>query len=253
VKGDSQVDAALARRAAPLWRRILRKNPAQVFGSEFHPLLQRNSGDLLAQPGYVGERYSPGGLIFVSMNPGGGPSEGLGRRDIAQYKCLRALRNSSEDDAASRFRELTGRLAEWMPGWKIIRNFVEPVLGYAHLEFDQVAYVNLLKWRTRKSSGLTRLYSLSWQDHTADQISLLRPSVVVAIGANAGKAFGRHYQGDARLEVVPRIFSNIGPPGRLTLRGIKRTFDKHPLMPPHTALEPSTLVQSSAPRLSAKR
>ena len=85
------------------------------------------------------------------MNPGGGPSDGLGPGDQAQYKCLRALRKASEADAASAFEELTERLAEWMPGWTIIRNFVQPVLGYAHVEFNQVAYVNLLKWRTRRS------------------------------------------------------------------------------------------------------
>ena len=60
-----------------------------------------------------------------------------------------------------------------MHAWKMIRNFVSPVLDYAHVDFSQVAYVNLLKWRTRKSSGLARLYGLSWQHHTREQIPLL--------------------------------------------------------------------------------
>jgi hypothetical protein len=35
----------------------------------------------LPQPGYVGARYRPGGLVFVSMNPGAGPQDGLSADD----------------------------------------------------------------------------------------------------------------------------------------------------------------------------
>jgi hypothetical protein len=73
------------------------------------------------------------------------------------------------------------------PGWKIHQSFVNPVLHAAGLDFSQVAYVNLLKWRTTASIGLARLYALSWDHHTREQLELLAPSRVIAIGSDAGR------------------------------------------------------------------
>ncbi len=120
----------LARKAALLWKRILLKDPAQIFGAESARLLQRNWGDRIAQPGYVGRRYSVRGLAFVSMNPGGGPDQGLGPEDLAQYEVLQKLRDTTDVEAASLFLELTAVLERIMPTWKIFRNFVSPVLKY---------------------------------------------------------------------------------------------------------------------------
>jgi len=62
------------------WRETLRLDPEAIFGSEAKRLLNRNWGDRVPQPGYVGINYRPGGLVFVSMNPGGGPLEGLAKK-----------------------------------------------------------------------------------------------------------------------------------------------------------------------------
>lgn len=108
-----------------------------------------------------------------------------------------------------------------MRGWKIHQNFVAPVLRAAGLDFSQVAYVNLLKWRTTVSSGLARLYALSWDHHTRDQLELLAPSRVVAIGTDAGRAFQRHYTAPVDFDFIPRIRgNNIGPEGRAALARI---------------------------------
>ena len=86
-----------------------------------------------------------------------------------------------------------------------------------------MAYVNLLKWRTRASSGLGRLYALSWNHHTREQVELLAPSRVIAIGSDAGHAFKRHYTGAAALDFIPRaIGNNVGPAGRVALGKIAR-------------------------------
>ena len=55
-----------------LWRRILAADPEVVFGTEAR-LMNRNWADGLPQPGYMGAQYRPGGLVFVSMNPGAEP------------------------------------------------------------------------------------------------------------------------------------------------------------------------------------
>lgn len=183
---------ALRESAALFWRGILRTDPDAIFGSEAHRLLNRHWADRLAQPGYIGARYSPGGLVFVSMNPGAGPQDGLSAEDVRQYRVLERLRDAEDGAVRAAFDDLTTALADIMPTWKIHRNFVAPVLAAAQVDFTQVAYVNLLKWRTRASSGLARLYALSWQHHTRAQLEVLAPSRVIAIGTDAGRACQRH-------------------------------------------------------------
>lgn len=207
--------------AALLWRRILTADPDAIFGAEASRLMNRNWADPLPQPGYMGQRYLPGGLVFVSMNPGAGPQDGLSVDDQRQYSALQRLRDADEAAALAAFDELTQVLAGIMPGWKIHQNFVAPVLRAAGLDFSQVAYVNLLKWRTTASSGLARLYALSWDHHTREQLDLLAPSRVIAIGSDAGRAFQRHSTACVDFDFIPRaIGNNVGPAGRVALARI---------------------------------
>jgi hypothetical protein len=91
----------LRSKVALLWRRILTADPDAIFGPGASRLLNRNWADRLPQPGYVGARYRPGGLVFVSMNPGGGPKQGLGADDQRQNGALQCLRDADESAAAS--------------------------------------------------------------------------------------------------------------------------------------------------------
>jgi hypothetical protein len=155
------------------------------------------------------------------MNPGGGTQGGLSVDDQRQYSALQCLRDADEARAFGVFDELTRALAEIMPRWKIHRNFVAPVLNAAGLEFSDVAYVNLLKWRTTTSNGLARLYTLSWDHHTREQIELLAPGRVIAIGSDAGRAFQRHCTRPVDFDCIPlAIGSNIGPASRVALARI---------------------------------
>lgn len=75
-------NGAVRTEAALLWRRILTADPDAIFGTEASRLMNRDSGaDRSPQPGYMGLRYRPGGLMFVSMNPGAGPQDGVGPDD----------------------------------------------------------------------------------------------------------------------------------------------------------------------------
>jgi hypothetical protein len=226
---ESLRELGLRYKTALLWRRILTANPDAIFGAEAQRLMNRNWADQLPQPGYVGLRYQPGGLLFVSMNPGAGPQDGLSPDDQRQYCALQRLRDTDEAAAPDAFDQLTQVLADIMPGWKIQRNFVAPVLRTADLDFTQVAYINLLKWRTKASSGLARLYALSWEHHTRDQFELLAPSRVIAIGSDAGRAFQRHFTGAVNFDVIPRVIgNNVGPAGQEALSRIAGMLDPKP-------------------------
>jgi hypothetical protein len=208
-------------RLALLWRRILRTDPAKLFESETDRLQNRSWGDQLPQPGYVGPNYSGGGVAFVSMNPGGGRGVGLGSEDLKQYKVLQQLRDDPESEALAHFDNLMVVLQEIMPTWTITQRFVLSILSETAIPFSSISYFNLLKWRTSESHSLRKLYDLSWVDHTAEQVELLAPSVVIAIGVDAGKAFRSHHSGIEHFDVIPRVIgSNIGEPGREAIRRI---------------------------------
>jgi hypothetical protein len=206
---------------ALLWRRILRTDPAELFESEIERLQNRSWGDQLPQPGYVGPEYSRGGLAFVSMNPGGGRGVGLGAEDLKQYKVLQQLRDDPESAAPRHFDDLTAVLQEIMPTWTITQRFVLSILQQTGIPFSSISYFNLLKWRTSESNNLRKMYDISWKDHTAEQVTLLAPSVVIAIGVDAGKAFRSRHSDVAHFDVIPRVIgNNIGEPGREAIRRI---------------------------------
>ncbi len=145
----------------------------------------------------------------------------MSAEDQRQYEALQHLRDADEFGVRAAFDELTRVLAEIMPVWRIYQNFVDPVLHALGLDFSEVAYVNLLKWRTKTSSGLARLYALSWNHHTRDQIELLAPRHIIAIGSDAGRAFRLHYTKPVDFDFIPRaIGNNVGPAGRAALARI---------------------------------
>lgn len=208
----------ISRQLAELWHDILRSDAAELFGAEAERLLIRHSGDEVAQPGYVGKHYRRGGLVFIGMNPGGG-RDGLGPADRLQYEALRRLTDATDRKVLQRFDDLIDVLAKIMPTWKIVMNFVAPVLQSTNGAFDDTAYLNILKWRTAKSSGLMRLYQLSWAAHTGEQLELLAPGTLIAVGSDAGKALQR--LGNPADYAIPRVIgNNIGEPGRQVIRRI---------------------------------
>lgn len=226
IESGISASTVIGSRAASLWQRILRTDRQKLFGADAARLLDRHEGDKLAQPGYVGPSYQPGGLVLVGMNPGGGPQDGLGPADRDMYSASQAVREASPDELVPAFRLLTARLAEVMPTWKLHRNVVALVLAGTGRTMDDIAYVNLLKWRTDSSSGLSRLYKLSWADHTREQIELLAPGHVVGVGVDAGHSFARLYIGDALVGIVPRVIGdNIGQPGRDAIAQIIAALD----------------------------
>jgi hypothetical protein len=214
---------------AELWRKILQTDPETLFHSELGRLQNRSWGDRIAQPGYVGPNYRPGGVAFVSMNPGGGRGTGLGREDLLQYEALKQLRDCTDAEAAEKFEALTTILQQIMPTWTIIQRFVDPILLGSGIAFSLIAYFNLLKWRTSDSSNLKKLYEISWHHHTQEQVRILAPSVVIAIGVDAGNAFRRHHTELVHFDVIPRVIgNNIGEPGRQAIRQIGTWLSDHP-------------------------
>jgi hypothetical protein len=97
------------------------------------------------------------------------------------------LRDEGESAASVAFDELMDVPTLIMPRRQIRAKFVEPVLHAWGLDLSQVGYLNLLKWRTKGDYGIRRLYRLSWNDHTRDQLDLLEPGSLIAIWQGCGR------------------------------------------------------------------
>ena len=166
---------------ANIWRSILRADPTALFESESARLEARAGlGDEIAQPGLVGPRYASGGVLFLGKNPGKGGSD-ISESDRIQYDLLRALRDAPDSELLERFDSLNEILAtRVMPSWSLVQKYIQPVFAAAGWSMLNVAYLNLLKWRSEAVN--TTLLRASWSAHTRLQYRALRPSFVVVLG-----------------------------------------------------------------------
>lgn len=173
---------------AVLWKAILHANPKVVFGNSAHRLESRPGlGDEIPQPGFVGTRYRAGGVFFLGKNPGKG-AQRRSREDALQFEAFRRLREAERPDLRPRFEDLMQLLAQQvMPTWYVVQNYVAPVLSKAGAGLDDIAYLNLLKWRSEVATPL--VFDISWESHTGEQYTMLRPALVVAIGRSTRDRF----------------------------------------------------------------
>ena len=192
---------------ALLWQKILRSDRADAFEGTAGSAIDRSHGhDRLPQPGFVGSRYQPQGILILGQNPGNDAiGKGKSAADLHQYEILRRLRDAVDTEAAvAASHELMAALGSTvMPTWLIVQNVVWPLLAALNLALDDIAYTNLVKFRTFDSSFASRIYDRPWAD-TSKQICLLEPSVIIALGIGTYDQFKRRYKGPARHDRVQR-------------------------------------------------
>jgi hypothetical protein len=180
------MNRALKRQLADLWTSILRTNPEPLFERHKSLLRKRRTDDLIAQPGYVGPYYKPRGLLLVGMNPGGSAKHEMNEGETDSLNALLKLRKSSKRNRVSRFDEMNRVVAGYMEYWGVLDS-ARRILKTLNVDFSEVAYVNLLKWRTTKERTASFLLRASWENHTRKQIELLAPSRVIALGIATGR------------------------------------------------------------------
>ncbi|HUB12426.1 MAG TPA: hypothetical protein VMB34_10745 [Acetobacteraceae bacterium] len=134
---------------------------SETFAGASNAAIDRPHGhDRIAQPGFVGRRYLPGGVLLIGQNPGNDRiGKGRSEADLRQYEILHRLREAGVNNAESLSAELMSVLGSFvMPTWLIVRNVVDPLLAALHLELDEICYINLIKFRTLDSGIPSELY-----------------------------------------------------------------------------------------------
>ncbi|HWY14069.1 MAG TPA: hypothetical protein VNX86_02905 [Rhizomicrobium sp.] len=215
----------LTTKAAALWQRILKVDHSYLFATASQDIRDRPHGfDRIPQPGFVGSQYRKGGMLLIGQNPGNDPiGKGASASDQLQYGLLIALRDAASSDAAvAAFSALIDALAtSVMPNWAITKNVVQPLLSGLGGNLNHITYTNMVKFRTDDSAFAKTLYDESWK-LTSEQIDLLAPNVIVALGVGTHEEFKKHYRGSARLYRITRTRgdTHLPPAGAADVKAI---------------------------------
>lgn len=205
-------------RIALLWQEILQQTQGDTFSEAKEYAIDRAHGfDRLPQPGLVGPRYRPGGVVLLGQNPGNDKTgKGNSKEDNHQYKLLDRLKDAPDTASAiAASQDLMSALtSEVMPTWPITRNVCLPLLASLGLDLQDVAYINLVKFRTSSSKFGSAIYKASWH-LTSRQIDLLAPKYIIALGVETHRRLTRLYQGHLQIFRVARAIGDT----RLSSRG----------------------------------
>ena len=179
------------REICELWQDSVQIEREVIFGphdAKCRPLhLADDANTMFA--GFVGRRYrSDAGILLLAINPGGGGDAYRSRtgEDEHFYPLLRAFKRATPEHALEAFERVNEAFAEIVRHWNVWR-IIERTLEAAGKALDEVAYMNLVPYRTRadkmppvaaRRTAVKRIVEPT--------IDLLIPRAIVALGKKAG-------------------------------------------------------------------
>ena len=158
--------------------------------------LLRDSGENVAQPGWVGSNYAEHRVLLVGQNPGVPPTH-MQARDAIYTAALRKLVSSGSE---SDYGYLYKVLEQFVPEWPVQRNYFP--LAESGLGLEDIAYCNVVRCRTVGNVMPGNSVVQNCMGHFDSFVKTIEPKVVVFIGKWA------HDQAAARLGAIPHAFMN---------------------------------------------
>lgn len=139
--------------------------------------------------GYVGSSYVPGsGLLLLAINPGGGGDAYTKRipEDEVFYPLLAKFKHSDPANASAVFERINESFVGIVKGWNLWR-ILGPTLAAAGKNLDEVAYMNVVPYRTRQDKmPPVSTRQIAWSRIIVPTLALLQPRAVVTLGKKAG-------------------------------------------------------------------
>lgn len=176
--------------------------------------------------GYVGTRYEPGkGVLLLAINPGGGGDAYTARipEDEVFYPLLLAFK-SSDSGVREAFERVNTSFARIVQSWNLWR-ILGPTLDAAGLQLDEVAYMNVVPYRTRENkTPPASARRVGWERIVAPTIELLDPKALISLGKKAGSVVDSLCLDDRKRYCVPRTIGDayISDDARSVLAEISR-------------------------------
>ncbi len=184
--------------------------------------------------GYVGRNYIPGqGILFLAINPGGG-GDAYDQRipeDEIFYPLLIAFKEARGANVLPACEAINKAFVPIVKNWNLWR-ILGPTLDAASVSLEQVAYMNVVPYRTRENKmPPVAARRKSWAQTVEPTLELLKPKAIITLGKKAGsvvdtllksdnttycvpRTIGDSYVSNEALEMHARIHAEIGAGGR---------------------------------------
>ncbi|WP_143339792.1 hypothetical protein [Ectothiorhodospira magna] len=195
---------------AQLWWKFMQIPVEDFFPGELGRIVNDNHhhGRTMS-PGYVGRDYQKGGWLLVGNYPAGGTSAYLDQpeeTDVHLYGCFNSLRDAKDD--AGRFLKFTEMSEYWIniqKSHRIYKNVIRPLLQAGGKADHDIAFINLFPFRCKDNRAPSMaMRRNAWKMVVQQQIDILSPSAIIALGKAAGHVLSDFYSGSASLHTLPR-------------------------------------------------
>ena len=197
------------REIAECWQDHVRISRKEIFGSADEECTPKHLSDDAATmfAGYIGADYRPGvGLLLLAINPGGGGDAYKYRtaEDHVFIPLLTNLKQARPSELLESFESVNTAFMHIVMGWKIW-TILEPTLDAAGVAIGDVAYMNIVPYRTRGNKmPPAAARERAWKKIVEPSLDFLAPRAIVAMGKKAGDVMNRWYAGDRPVYCVPR-------------------------------------------------
>ena len=157
--------------------------------------------------GYVGTNYEPGvGILLLAVNPGGGGDAYRTRTaaDEVFHPLLAEFKAADRPRVVESFKRITTAFPRILEGWNL-RRILRPTLEAAGVTIEEVAFMNVVPYRTRNNRPPSVAAArTAWQRIVDPCLSILAPRSIVAMGKKAGHLVDRLHSGKDPVYCLPR-------------------------------------------------
>lgn len=185
----------------------------EIFGSDNARCMPLNLPDDAETmfAGYVGPAYKPAsGVLLLAINPGGGGDTYTSRppEDESFYPLLMEFKRSLAPAALHGFERINQAFASIVRQWNMWR-ILEPTLEAAGCSIDEVAYMNVVPYRTRQNKmPPVSARRKAWDLVIGPTLVALKPRAIVALGKKAGSVVEDLYVGNVHRYCIPRTIGD---------------------------------------------
>lgn len=155
--------------------------------------------------GYCGPRYSVGNPVLLAINPGGGLDDYIERHpaDAELIPLIEAFIRAKGAATPKAFESMCNVYMQHVQTWKLW-NIVNPTLAACGKKVDEVCYINLFPYRTRKNAiPRAKALAAAWSQIAAPLLKELRPRHLIALGKKSGGVAERFHL-ESRLFTIQR-------------------------------------------------
>jgi hypothetical protein len=160
--------------------------------------------------GFVGHKFTAGGVVLLAINPGGGGKAYQHRppQDQEILPLIEAFVCSAATEASRCFRAMSNNYAKQVQTWNLWR-ILNPVLQACDKELSEIVFLNCFPYRTA-GDRMPQVLALraSWVTIIEPLLAELKPNKVIALGKKAGGVAKRYFRGPGQLYVVPRTIGD---------------------------------------------